>query len=157
MSEYFALELTRANAQPLVCDTFAVILVLARGLHCVAEFVRAHVDPAAAQRAQHPLVSSAQLRPLGVDLHPAGREVSALPDENADLEEGRMAVDAHAVRVDLAVVLSVSPIVGGRQQFSCRCCGRDMAHWNPPRRKTPHEASMGLERYGVLGEKSDFG
>ena len=102
MSEYFALELTRANAQPLVCDTFAVILVLARGLHCVAEFVRAHVDPAAAQRAQHPLVSSAQLRPLGVDLHPAGREVSALPDENADLEEGRMAVDAHAVRVDLS-------------------------------------------------------
>jgi hypothetical protein len=154
MNQHMTLELTRACAvaQPVVCDTVAVGVIPTHGFQCGAEFFRTHVDPVAAQGAQHPPVSGTQLRPLGVDLTLlAMRSVRC---------ETRMRISKKVEWQSiptpywwtLTVVLSVSPIVGGRQQFSCRCCGCDMAHWNPPRRKTPHEASMGLERYGVLRE-----
>jgi hypothetical protein len=42
-------------------------------------------------------------------------------------------------------VLFLPPLLGGRQQFSCRCSRRYMVHWNPPCRKTGIETSKRLQ------------
>ena len=61
-------------------------------------------------------------------------KLSVLPgvgNQNADLEETRVAVDAHAVLIEPLARLSLPIGDGGGQQFSCRSVC-DTANWNPP-------------------------
>lgn len=107
-------------------------VVLPRGLDRVAELISAHIETVRAECPEDPFTPEFELSPLCGNPQAMGRELGSRWDMQADFEEFRVAVDAHAVRQDLAVVLSISTLLGGRQQFSCRCCGRDMAHRNPP-------------------------
>ena len=66
-----------------------------------------------------------------------------------------MAVDAHAVLIELLAGLSLPVEDGGGQQFSCRCCVRH-GQLEFPRHKTPDSSLDGLRDPLVLWENSSI-
>ena len=117
-------------------------VVLACGLAGITKFAGGNVDPMFPQDAQDRCLGRAQLAPerrhlpLDLELFPT------VGNQDADLEESRVAVDTNAILVELLARLSLPIGDGGGQQFSCRCCVRH-GSLEFPRRKTPIVASMG--------------
>src|SRR5438067_3118185 len=95
----------------------------------------------------------------GANFGPQGRHVPldlddlrALGDQDADLEESRVAVDTNAIAVERKAGLSLPIRDGGGQQLSCRCWRCDTAHWTRPRRKTDKVASWANRLCGAPGK-----
>ena len=120
-------------------------MVLSRRFQCVTKIVFSNTDAVHSQYREHCLLRFHELRPDGTHRDLIGHERLSGIHEQADLEESRVAVNAKAVIVELKLVLFLPLAMGGRQQFSCRCSGRSMVHWNPPRRKTEIETSKRLQ------------
>ena len=117
-------------------------VVLARRLAGVTKFAVGRFDAMVSQSLHDPGVRRAQFVPACGDLPFDLFQLPTTGDQQTDLEESRVAVDAHAVLIELLAPLSLPVENGGGQQFSCRCCVR---HGQPesPRHKTPQVASMG--------------
>ena len=80
------------------------------------------------------------LRKVCLDLGASGKPGLVSPvafgNQDADLEESRVAVNTNAISVERKARLSLPIEDGGGQQLSCRCWRCDTAHWTQPRRKT---------------------
>src|SRR5208337_790222 len=101
------------------------------------------IGPVRGRRQSLPLWRCCRLIGRGRVLGPQGRhltldldELGAVGNQDADLEESRVAVDTNAISVERKAGLSLSLGDGGGQQLSCRCWRCDTAHWTQPRRKT---------------------
>src|SRR5271157_4524899 len=99
-------------------------VILARGFAGVAKLAGDDVDAMFPQNTQDPRAGRVQLVPERRDLLLKPAVFPTVGNQNADLEKTRMAVDAHAVRIELLARLFLPTEDGGGQQFSCRCCVR---------------------------------
>ena len=99
--------------------------------------------PCSIKVAHEPGLRGAQFGPQGRHVALELDDLGAVGDQDADLEESRVAVDTNAISVERKARLSLPIGDGGGQQLSCRCWRCDTAHWTQPRRKTDAVASEG--------------
>ena len=99
---------------------------------------------------QDPGLRGAQFGPQGRHVALDLDDLRAFGNQDADLEESRVAVDTNAISVERKARLSLPIGDGGGQQLSCRCWRCDTAHWTQPRRKTLYSSLVGLREEAAL-------